>query len=65
MQADANRFVLFPIQYDGIWKLYKKFESQFWCATTIDAIGDYKQLSKLGVKEQEVTSQLIAWLIIR
>jgi len=37
---DNNRFVLFPIQHDDIWKFYKKAEASFWTAEEIDLAQD-------------------------
>ena len=33
---NKNRFVLFPIQHDDIWKYYKQCEASFWTAEEID-----------------------------
>ena len=33
---NPNRYVLFPIQHDDIWKWYKKQEASFWTAEEID-----------------------------
>jgi ribonucleoside-diphosphate reductase beta chain len=35
-----DRFVLFPIQHDDIWKFYKKAEASFWTAEEIDLAQD-------------------------
>ena len=37
-----NRYVLFPIKYDEIWKMYKKAEASFWTAEEIDLSKDLK-----------------------
>jgi ribonucleotide reductase beta subunit family protein with ferritin-like domain len=29
---NKNRFVLFPIQHDDIWQMYKQAEASFWTA---------------------------------
>ena len=36
LQANKDRFVLFPIQHDDIWEFYKKSEASFWTAEEID-----------------------------
>ncbi|KAK1218278.1 Ribonucleotide-diphosphate reductase (RNR), small subunit [Marasmius sp. AFHP31] len=36
----TRRFVLFPIQYDEIWSMYKKAEASFWTAEEIDLSKD-------------------------
>ncbi|HCQ29278.1 MAG TPA: hypothetical protein DIU39_03265, partial [Flavobacteriales bacterium] len=36
LKENPNRFVLFPIQHDDIWKFYKDQEASFWTAEEID-----------------------------
>jgi ribonucleotide reductase beta subunit family protein with ferritin-like domain len=36
LQANSHRFDLFPIQYNNIWRMYKKAEASFWTAEEID-----------------------------
>ncbi len=36
LQENPNRFVLFPIEHEDIWKWYKKQEASFWTAEEID-----------------------------
>ena len=36
LAENKNRFVLFPIKYPQIWKMYKKAEASFWTAEEID-----------------------------
>ena len=36
LQANPHRFVLFPIQHDDIWRMYKQAEASFWTAEEID-----------------------------
>lgn len=40
LRPNPNRFVLFPIQYEAVWNMYKKHESTFWTAGEIDLKGD-------------------------
>ncbi len=40
LTENPNRFVLFPIQHDDIWKMYKKAEASFWTAEEIDLGAD-------------------------
>lgn len=35
LKEDNSRFVLFPIKYDAIWKMYKKAQSTYWTAEEI------------------------------
>lgn len=38
--AHPNRFVLYPIQHDDLWRMYKKAESAFWTAEEVDLTKD-------------------------
>ncbi len=40
LQANPHRFVLFPIQHNDIWRMYKKAEASFWTAEEIDLSSD-------------------------
>ncbi|KAJ8090783.1 hypothetical protein PM082_024964 [Marasmius tenuissimus] len=40
LTLSTRRFVLFPIQYPHIWKMYKKVESSFWTADAIELPAD-------------------------
>jgi len=36
LQVNPHRFVLFPIQHNGIWRMYKKAKASFWTTEEID-----------------------------
>ena len=36
LQANNQRFVLFPIKHPQVWEMYKKAEASFWTAEEID-----------------------------
>ena len=36
LAENPNRFVMFPLQDQDIWKLYKKMMDSFWRAEEID-----------------------------
>jgi len=40
LEENPNRFVLFPIQYHDIWKMYKDQKAAFWTAEEIDLAQD-------------------------
>ena len=40
LDENPQRFVLFPIKHDDIWKFYKKSEASFWTAEEIDLQSD-------------------------
>ncbi|MFP5471421.1 MAG: ribonucleoside-diphosphate reductase small subunit [Bacteroidia bacterium] len=40
LTENPNRFVLFPIEHNDIWAMYKKAEASFWTAEEIDLSPD-------------------------
>ena len=40
LTEDDNRFVMFPIQYDDIWSMYKKQVDCFWRSEEINLVSD-------------------------
>jgi ribonucleoside-diphosphate reductase beta chain len=40
LKENKDRFVLFPIKHDDIWKFYKRAEASFWTAEEIDLSPD-------------------------
>jgi ribonucleoside-diphosphate reductase beta chain len=58
---NPNRFVLFPIEHDDIWKMYKKAEASFWTAEEIDLSPDLKDWAKLNDGERHFISHVLAF----
>ena len=48
LKENPNRFVLFPIQNDAVWQMYKKAEASFWTAEEIDLGQDLKDWENLN-----------------
>jgi ribonucleoside-diphosphate reductase beta chain len=61
LKENPNRFVLFPIQYDEIWKMYKQAEASFWTAEEIDLSQDIKDWEKLNPGEKHFISHVLAF----
>ena len=36
LRDNPNRFVILPIQYDDIWRMYKQAQASFWTAEEVD-----------------------------
>ena len=57
-----RRFVLFPIQYDAIWRMYKKAEASFWIAEEVDLKEDMIHwTSVLTDSERHFVSYVLAF----
>ncbi len=52
LKENPNRFVLFPIQYDDMWKMYKQAEASFWTVEEVDLSKDLQHWDKT-LKEEE------------
>ena len=61
LQDDENRFVLFPIQHDDVYKMYKKQVDSFWRAEEIDLSKDYGHWEKLSNDEQYFIKMILAF----
>lgn len=58
---DDNRFVMFPIKFDDIWKMYKKQMDCFWRAEEIDLSKDLKNWESLTSDEKHFISMILAF----
>jgi ribonucleotide reductase beta subunit family protein with ferritin-like domain len=61
LKENANRFVLFPIQYPDIWHMYKCAVASFWTAEEIDLASDYNDYAKLTSNEQHFIKHVLAF----
>lgn len=61
LQENPNRFVLFPIQHDDIWKMYKQAEASFWTAEEIDLSQDINDWEKLNDGERHFITHVLAF----
>ncbi|RXK49698.1 ribonucleoside-diphosphate reductase [Aquirufa rosea] len=58
---DPNRFVLFPIKHNDIWKFYKQAEASFWTAEEIDLQQDLADWKKMNDGERHFISHVLAF----
>jgi ribonucleotide reductase beta subunit family protein with ferritin-like domain len=61
LQEDVNRYVMFPIKDQDIWKMYKKAEDLFWRAEEIDLSKDNKDWDTLNDDEKHFISMILAF----
>lgn len=62
LTPNPKRFVLFPIRYHSIWKMYKQAEASFWKAEEIDLSGDMKDWNeKLNDDERYFIKHVLAF----
>ena len=61
LAPDDNRFVMFPIQHDDIWQMYKKQVDCFWRAEEIDLTKDIDHWDTLNDNEKYFISMILAF----
>lgn len=61
LQEDENRYVMFPIQDQDIWQMYKKQIDCFWRAEEIDLSKDLGDWDSLQKEEKYFISMILAF----
>ena len=61
LAENPNRFVMFPLQDQDIWKLYKKMMDSFWRAEEIDFSKDMTHWVTLTENEQYFIKMILAF----
>jgi ribonucleoside-diphosphate reductase beta chain len=62
LHENENRFVLFPIKHDQIWKMYKQAEASFWTAEEVDLQADLQDWEhKLNADEKHFIKHVLAF----
>ena len=62
LTENPNRFVLFPIEHDDIWKFYKLSEASFWTAEEVDLSNDLTDWhNKLSDNERHFIKHVLAF----
>lgn len=61
LTEDLNRFVMFPIQEQKIWNMYKKQIDCFWKVEEVDLSKDLKDWEKLDDNERVFISMILAF----
>ena len=59
LQENPNRFVLFPIRHDAIWKMYKNALGVFWTSEEIDLGKDLIDWPKMKPDEQHFIKHIL------
>ena len=61
LQENLDRFVLFPIEHDDIWDMYKQEQASFWTAEEIDLAEDLKDWKNLNKDEKHFIKHILAF----
>ncbi len=61
LKSDDNRYVMFPIEHDDIWQMYKRQVDCFWRAEEVDLSKDLKDWEKLNEDEKKFIKMVLAF----
>jgi ribonucleotide reductase beta subunit family protein with ferritin-like domain len=61
LKENPQRFVLFPLQYKEIWKMYKQQVACFWTAEEIDLSQDLSDWERLNKDEKHFIKYVLAF----
>ncbi|XP_072045435.1 ribonucleoside-diphosphate reductase subunit M2 B-like [Amphiura filiformis] len=61
LRENPRRFVVFPIQFQDIWMMYKKAEASFWTVEEVDLSKDMSHWEKLSDNERHFISHVLAF----
>jgi ribonucleotide reductase beta subunit family protein with ferritin-like domain len=61
LTRNDNRFVMFPIEHQDVWEMYKKSVDCFWRAEEIDLSKDYADWESLNADEKYFISMILAF----
>ena len=61
LSETKSRYVIFPIEYNDIWSMYKKHVSTYWTVEEIDFSKDHKDWDNLTNDEQHFIKNILAF----
>jgi len=61
LSEEENRYVIFPIKYDDIWKMYKQAEANFWTTEELDLSKDLNDFKALNDGEKFFIENVLAF----
>jgi len=62
LKTNPDRFVMFPLEHDDIWEMYKKHMASFWTAEELDLQQDLNDWeTKLNKDEKHFIKYVLAF----
>ena len=61
LKEDDSRFVMFPIEHEDVWEMYKKQVDCFWRAEEVDLSKDINDWNNLNKDEKHFVSTILAF----
>ena len=62
LNEEKNRYVIFPIQHEPFWEMYKRAEANFWTAEELDLSKDLNDWTKLNDNEKYFIKEYSSFL---
>ena len=59
LQKNPHHFVLFTIEHNDIWQMYKKAEASFWTAKEIDLSANATDWNRLLPTAQHIITHIL------
>ena len=61
LQEDGNRYVLFPVEHEDVYEMYKKATDSFWRVDEVDLSKDAKSWEQLSTDEKYFIKMILAF----
>jgi ribonucleotide reductase beta subunit family protein with ferritin-like domain len=61
LKPDENRYVMFPIQHNDVWDLYKRSVDSFWIVNEVNLAQDLNDWDKLSNDERNFIKMVLAF----
>jgi len=61
LQENPNRFVMFPIEHQDLWKFYKNHKDAFWTAEEVDLSEDIRDWEEMNENEKFFIKNILAF----
>lgn len=61
LKENKDRFVIFPIEHNDIWKFYQQHQAAFWIAEEVDLTDDVRDWEELSDNERFFLKQILSF----
>ena len=61
LTEEGNRYVIYPIQHEDVWREYKRQKACFWTAEELDFTQDLKDWERLTYNEKHFIKNVLAF----
>ncbi|CAL9691525.1 unnamed protein product [Knipowitschia caucasica] len=61
LKENPRRFVIFPIHYTDMWRMYKQAQASFWTVEEVDLSKDLAHWERLKTDEKHFISHILAF----